>query len=227
MTGNKVFKKPYVVIFADNAEKHLTKAIWSSLSGHELELLNVSDPDELFKVASNAVLILMAVYKIDDENNKWAGDLSNKTRVVADVIAVTDTADEDMRLKLMSCGYDAVFNYSFFEKPDFKNALLSRVEKGFSRLEHRVQQEEYARFKASLAASPDAFIVFDEHRKLFFVSEHYRKAYPRTGMNLVRSSARMRSNTSRPSTLGSFRSSRMTWGITLMSRPAYAPLPKR
>ena len=186
MTENNVYKKPYVVIFGDNEAHDLTKAIWSTLSGYELELINVDHADKLESVASDAVLILMAVDGPDDDNNQWASHLSHKPRVVADIIAVCDPTSDEMRLKVLSCGYDAMFNYSFLDKTDFKRVLLSRVEKGFNRLEHRVQQEEYSRFKASLAASPDAFIVFDENNKLFFVSEHYRKAYPQTGLRLVR-----------------------------------------
>ena len=41
-----------------------------------------------------------------------------------------------------------------------------------------------------------------------------------TGRSLVRSSSRKRRNTSRPSTLGSFKSSKMTAGIILASRLA-------
>ena len=41
-----------------------------------------------------------------------------------------------------------------------------------------------------------------------------------TGIDFVLSSLRRRLNTSRPSILGIFKSIRITWGITLMSRPA-------
>jgi signal transduction histidine kinase len=46
------------------------------------------------------------------------------------------------------------------------------------RLNNRAQHQEYKRFRAALAASPDAFIVFDQNKKVVFVSEHYKRVYP-------------------------------------------------
>lgn len=181
----KNINKPYVVVFGDK-EQGVTKVIWSLLSSHELQLANVSDIDELDEMASGAVLILIAIQGLDDKNTEIALKLAHNPRVVADVIAVTEDAGVDERLKILAMGFDAIFNLDFMDYPDFKTILLNRVEKGFISLENRIQQEEYRRFKASLAASPDAFIVFDENNKLFFVSEHYKKAYPLTGHRLVR-----------------------------------------
>src|SRR5687768_6901618 len=48
-----------------------------------------------------------------------------------------------------------------------------------------------------------------------------------TGRSFVRSSARIRLSTSRPSIFGSLRSSRVTLGSLAMSRPANDPVPKR
>src|SRR6266513_4959194 len=48
-----------------------------------------------------------------------------------------------------------------------------------------------------------------------------------TGTSLVRGSARMRCSTSIPLSLGSFRSSRITAGIVIGSRPACLPVPNR
>ena len=47
------------------------------------------------------------------------------------------------------------------------------------------------------------------------------------GASLVRGSARNRRRTSRPSTLGSFKSSKVTCGMSLVSRPVNLPLPPK
>ena len=86
----------------------------------------------------------------------------------------------------MAEGYDGVFNNEFIEFPVFRKLLEQRINKGIISLRNRQQQEEYKKFKSALSASPDAFIVLDEDKKLFFVSEHYKKAYPKNRDKLVR-----------------------------------------
>jgi len=183
---SKAERRPYVAIFGDNEKQQATKAIWSLLSSHDLKLASVNSVEELEKIAPDAVLIVIRTQGEDDRNNEMARRFLTDPRVVADVIALTEEPDVKERVKILSAGYDSIFNMDFLEWPEFKTVLLNRVEKGYISLENRIQQEEYRRFKASLSASPDAFIVFDENNKLFFVSEHYLKAYPQCGDRLVR-----------------------------------------
>ncbi len=185
----KTERRPYVAIFGDNEKQEAAKAVWSLLSGHDLKLISVNTARELEEIAPDAVLILIVVRGVNDKNNELAQRFLRDPRVVADVVALSGEPDVHARVKILSSGYDAIFRMDFLEYgefPDFKTVLLNKVEKGFISLENRIQQEEYARFKAALAASSDAFIVFDDHRRLFFVSEHYRKAYPLCGGRLAR-----------------------------------------
>ena len=46
-------------------------------------------------------------------------------------------------------------------------------------------EKEYQIFRSALDASSDAFIIFDEQRKIFFVSQHYYDAYPESTPELV------------------------------------------
>jgi signal transduction histidine kinase len=46
--------------------------------------------------------------------------------------------------------------------------------------------KDYKRFRAALDASSSAFIVFDENKKVFFVSKHYYDAYPKSAKKLVK-----------------------------------------
>lgn len=183
---SKAERRPYIAIFGDNERQDATKAVWSVLSSHELKLASVSTLEELEKIAPDAVLILIITQGPEDKNNVLAQRFLRDPRVVADVVAINEEPDAEKRIKILAAGYDSIFSLDLLEYPDFKDVLLSRVEKGFISLENRIQQEEYRRFKAALSASPDAFIVFDENDRLFFVSEHYRKAYPLSGQRLVR-----------------------------------------
>ncbi len=182
----KAERKPYVAIFGDDHSQRLTKTVWTLLSGRDLKLANVKDTNELDEISSDAVIILVKLCGAADKNLNLARHISQNPRVVANIIAVTEDSGPEERMKILAAGYDAIFNFAFMDYPDFRQVLLNRVEKGYTNLENRIQQEEYRRFKAALAASPDAFIVFDQNNKLFFVSEHYRNAYPQSGPKLVR-----------------------------------------
>jgi PAS domain-containing protein len=182
----KTERKPYVAIFGDNKSQRVTKTVWSLLSGYELKLASVDTVAELENIVSDAVLIIVVIQGVNDENIALARRFSHEPQVVADIVALAGDIDKKERIGILANGFDAVYNADFMDYPDFKYVLLNRVEKGFISLENRIQQEEYRRFKAALAASPDAFIVFDQNNKIFFVSEHYQKAYPRSGLRLVR-----------------------------------------
>lgn len=182
----KKTKKPYVVIFGDDEGQSVAKQVWSFLSGNLLQMISAHTVEELEESAQNAVMIMIVTQGVNDKNNDLTMRLARNPRVTGDIVAVTDEKDVGQRVKILAKGFDAIFDVSFMEYPEFKEMLLNRIERGFISLENRIQQEEYRRFKASLAASPDAFIVFDENRKIFFVSEHYRKAYPTAGPRLIR-----------------------------------------
>lgn len=183
---SKAERRPYVAIYGDNEKQEATKAVWSLLSSHELKLASVNSITQLEELAPDAVLIIIRTQGVNDKNNDLAQRFLRDPRVVADIVALSNEPDVEERIKILAWGFDAIFNMDFLDYPDFKNVLLNRVEKGFISLENRIQQEEYRRFKAALSASPDAFIVFDQNNRLFFVSEHYQKAYPLAGRRLVR-----------------------------------------
>ena len=179
-------KNPCVLIFGDGEEKALTKAVWSILSPHNLPLVTVESHEELLDLAAESVLIFIFSQGLNDKNNEIPRILMANRRVVADVVAITDNADFEERLEILGKSYDGLFNIDVIEEPYCQQIVRDRLNKAFIRLENRNRQEEYKRFEAAMAASPDAFIIFDENNRLFFVSEHYKKAYPQSGARLVR-----------------------------------------
>ncbi|MBU0799684.1 MAG: HAMP domain-containing histidine kinase [Alphaproteobacteria bacterium] len=106
--------------------------------------------------------------------------------MISNIVAITSDIDTADRVHILASGFDAIMDISLMDHKDLKQILLNMLDKGRNRLQHRVQHEEYQRFKASLSASPDAFVVLDHERKVFFVSEHYRRAYPKNGHLLKR-----------------------------------------
>ncbi|MCB9995689.1 MAG: PAS-domain containing protein [Rhodospirillales bacterium] len=162
------------------------RAVEGLLSGYGLQLADINTMEDLDRLADDAVLILISLQGVSDGPIDLPRYLRQNPRLVADIVALTEDITPEERSKVLAAGFTSIFNTSFMTLPDFKQILLNRVERGFHCLENRIQQDEYARFKAALSASPDAFILFDKNNKIFFVSEHYRKAYPKSGMKLVR-----------------------------------------
>ncbi len=178
--------KPCIIVYGDREEQIITKGIWSLVAGQDIPILNPNTVEELAEKALEALLILIVIHAEDDPNIELARPLALQKDVVCGIVAITDDATVRQRIKVMAQGFDSIFNTSLMENRDFRRILMNKIEKGMTRLNNRAQEAEYRRFKASLAASPDAFIVFDENRKIFFVSEHYRKAYPQNGYRMVR-----------------------------------------
>ncbi len=179
-------KQPYVLLYGDDDNQTVTKEVWSQLARLEQRVVKAETLEDLENLATGAVLICIVIESEDDPNTGLASHLHSDARVVADIIALTHAEDVSNRIKIMAKGFDAIFNLEFMEYPDFDRILEQKVTNGFTSLENRIQQEEYMRFKAALSASVDAFIVSDEHNRIFFVSEHYRRAYPLSGNKLER-----------------------------------------
>lgn len=184
--GAKKDRKPNVILYGDDGEPSLADLLRTLLAGHDIRLETAVSVEELQCKAPDAALILIRTAGENDPHNDLARLFMQEPRVVADIVALTGARGIEERLRILASGFDAIFNTDFFDYPELRNILMHRVEKGFTGLENRIQQEEYRRFKAALSASPDAFIVFDENRRLFFVSEHYRKAYPLSGSRFER-----------------------------------------
>ncbi|MCM2344993.1 MAG: HAMP domain-containing histidine kinase [Alphaproteobacteria bacterium] len=178
--------KPALVVYDVSPEAALSKAMWSIIAGHDIRFVWAKNQEDLIKEADQAALIVMSTANPGDDNCLIAQSLATNTRVTADLIAFAPNAVVEERIKFLAHGFDYAFNSDFMKVPEFRKVLLQKIERGRLRIETRVLEEEYSRFRASLAASPDAFIVLDENNQLFFVSHHYRRAYPRSAARMVR-----------------------------------------
>jgi signal transduction histidine kinase len=178
--------KSCLIVYGDNKERRIARAIWSLLAGQDVEIVNISALSELQSNAEQALLVLIFIKDKEDENCRLAEMLGQNPDVVADVIALTEDMSKKERLAIITRGFDATFNMDFLENQDFKKVLQNKIEKIRVRQENLTQEKEYRRFRGALDASADASIVFDEKRKIFFVSEHYRRAYPKSADKIVR-----------------------------------------
>lgn len=178
--------KPTLVVHEQIAESPLGKAMWALLAGHDIRFVSTKSREELLKEAINASLIVLGAERPGDESCHLAMSLSANQMVSADIMGFSPNATVEDRVKFLTYGFDYAFNSEFMKFPDFRQVILQKVDRGRVRLENRTQEEEYRRFRASLSASPDAIMVVDQNRKIFFVSQHYKRAYPLSANKLVR-----------------------------------------
>lgn len=174
----KAGEKIVILVYGDNKNKDIAKAIWSSIHGQEIEIVSIETEERLIEKAEDAHLVLIFITDNDDENINLAGKLSRDSLVCADLIAIMEKAGKDQHFKMFSKGFDAIFDLSFTNNKEISSILRHRIEKAGKRLKMYTQAREYEKFRAALDASPDSYIVLDEERRLIFVSNHYRKAYP-------------------------------------------------
>ncbi len=177
--------QPYILVYGDDDQKEATKLIWSSLAGIDIKIKNINDIQSLKELSLGSILTFIVIGD-HGENAEICEVLNREPGLIGDIVGMDYEADTDRRIHLIASGFDTVFNRQMAQSIDFKMIVLRKIEKARIRQTSRIMQEEYRRFRAALAASPDALIVFDDQRRIFFVSEHYKRAYPNIADRLVR-----------------------------------------
>lgn len=176
---------PYILVYGDEADRNVSKILWAAISSTEIKLENANSLDELYKRAPDSLLTVIC-FKPGDEAYDVGLDLANNPSMIGHVMGITASATTEDRVAILASGYDSVFNLEMAASLEFPSVIRHKVEKAKIRQTNRIMQEEYQRFRAALTASPDAFIVFDNDRRIFFVSEHYRRAYPNIADKMIR-----------------------------------------
>lgn len=178
--------KPAVLVYESAEDSPLGKSVWALLAGQDVRFVSMHNREDLFKEAPGAALIILSAKYPGDESCQIAVAMAGNPAVTSDLMGFAPNASVEERVKFLTYGFDYAFNDEFMKFPDFRQVILKKIEKGYLRRDSRIQEEEYRRFRASLSASPDAFIVLDENKKIFFVSHHYKRAYPLSANKLVR-----------------------------------------
>ena len=182
---------PQVLIYGDCEHRELTKTIWLALSNRKIEIITALSHDDILHHAKQCALMVIVTHTTDDQTHKTIRICADDPDVTANIIALTDEVDSHQRIKIMTNGYDSVLDIAMVGNADIHTVLTNRIAKGVQAQQSRVMQDEFARIKAALTASPDAMIVFDSQDRLFFASEHYKIAYPRSAPYLVPGIGRM------------------------------------
>lgn len=179
-------KVPVISIYGDDEQRSLTKLIWEAIPGFDVRLANPSNFNDLLVEASESALVFICVKDANDENVSIASKINQNQGVVADIIAITSEPDVRKRLHMLSTEYDSIYNLDIIGSSEFSRIFLHKLKKGITRLEARVQEDEYTTFLGFLSVCADAFIVFDRQRRIFYVSGHYLELYPRSEPVFVR-----------------------------------------
>jgi signal transduction histidine kinase len=180
-------RKPlrYVLIYGDDKERTTGKMLWSILADPDVKLENIDSIQDLKDKSLDAILTFIVIGK-EAQNGDLAAEISRNLDMPGDVFGITEDADTSARQTLMGKGFDWVLNRAMMDDPNFKAIILKKAERAKHRQVNLIMQQEYRRFRAALTASPDAFIVLDSNKRIFFVSEHYKRAYPNVGKHLIR-----------------------------------------
>ncbi len=177
---------PIISIYGDSGEFELTKLIWDLIPGFDVVVSTPQTKEELFAEAYDSAVVFVLVDEASEANLEIAEQLSRISGVVADIIAITREPDIRKRLHILSAKYDAIYNMEILGLPEFTNIFNHKLKKGIMRLNARLQEDEYNAFLGFLSVSADAFIVFDRQKRIFYVSQHYLKLYPKSRELFVR-----------------------------------------
>jgi len=176
---------PVISIYGDVGHS-LTRMIWELIPGYDVTISNPATPEALYEEAYDSAMVFVVVGSATDENLEIANKLSSINGVVADIIAITPEPDIRKRLHILAAKFDAIYNLDILSTQDFVQIFHHKLKKGIMRLHARLQEDEYTAFLGFLSVSADAFIVFDQQKRIFYVSEHYLRLYPRSREIFVR-----------------------------------------
>ena len=177
---------PVISIYGDHGKFDLTRIIWELIPGFDVVVSTPQTQEELFAEAYDSALVFVIVDEASDENLEIAEKLSEISGVVADVVAITKEPDIRKRLHILSSKYDAIYNLKILNVQEFASIFHHKLKKGIMRLNARLQEDEYYAFLGFLSVSADAFIVFDQQKRIFYVSPHYIKLYPQSREQFTR-----------------------------------------
>lgn len=175
-----------VTVYGDDAGQSISKALKSALSGKDIKLLTPGNAETLEQAAQNSVLVVIAMGAADDRNARLVDLLRDNRLVVADILAFC-TADFGMTpVQLLGKGFDGSVTKSDLNDPAFARYMQNKISMGNRRLSGLVLEEEYRRVCDTLSNAPASMIVFDNDKRVVFVSDHYFRAYPRIADRLIR-----------------------------------------
>lgn len=176
-----------VSIYAEEQGVDIEKKLSQILPQKATKVLMPSDAEMLVQASRNCSLTIVAVWNSTLKNaEKLAKKLSHERMIVNDIIALKMEELEADDITLQSYGFDLTLTQADLERLETKTLLRLCIKKGSQRLRSLLLEEEYRRFSDALSCAPTSVLVFDNDKRLVFVSEHYFRSYPKSAPRLVR-----------------------------------------
>ena len=177
----------HITVYADEGEGTLAAKIKETLNDRNYKILTPGTLENLPQAARNSALVIIDLDNVNPENRNVAQSLRSDRLVAADIIGISQN-DEDTELspKLYLKGYDLFFSWDQLSSAEIKKLLAKRLAIGSHHLSQLLIEEEYRRFSDALSSAPASVMVFDQDKRLVFVSEHYFRAYPKSASRLSR-----------------------------------------
>lgn len=185
------FPKPgdYIIVYGDDADLSVTKIMWGALGSDNVKIKNINDIQDFIELSSSSLLNIICVddtLSPDDDPANRIVRLDTRMQIPGGIVALSRSEDIGQHVKLLAMGYDSTFSLNMAQSIDFHRIISHKVAKTRIRIASQMVEGDYHRFRAAIQASPDAFIVLDPDRRIFYVSNHYTHAYPRVADRLVR-----------------------------------------
>lgn len=173
-----------ICLFGDDKERRLEKFVSEALPHKDIKILKPATEENLLQAAANCSLVVIAVTGL--HNLGYVRKMKENRKIVADIVGLAVSPVEEHELNFFINGFDFVLDYNTCDQVKFGKFLHQRTIMGGRRLNSFLIEEEFRRFSDALSSAPTSVIVFDNEKRIVFVSEHYFRAYPKSAPRLIR-----------------------------------------
>ena len=175
-----------ITIYGDTDSGELNGLINSLTPEKDTRILTPKDEDALAQAAQSSSLILIALQNNNDPAIRLARSLKDNRMVVSDIVAVLLNDDGVDIYEIIAKGFDLCIPITKCKELAFKSIVKQSLKRGTDRLSRLIVEEQVRRFSDALSSAPTSVMVFDQDKRIVFVSEHYYRAYPKSARLLKR-----------------------------------------
>lgn len=187
MQPSLLFEHSNIAIYGDDEFETFSKNIGDALKQEDIRICLPDTLDTLLEASQNCALILICLDTIGDSYLHLAQRIRADHRSACEIVAVARSDNHPaLNASLLLMDYDMFIALSDFTSEDLSKILLKRISYGSQKLSKSIQEEEYRRFRDALSCAPASVMVFDEDKRIVFVSDHYFRVYPKSAPRLIR-----------------------------------------
>lgn len=175
-----------ITVYGDWDDEIVQKTVSRLIPEKDTRILCPTDEEALAQAARNSSLILVCVDDAAHKNARLARFLKEERTVFADVIAILRKGSIEDVMKMQAKRFSVCVPLDLVDSHDFEKTIKNRLKEGGKRLSSMLVEEEFRQFSEALSNAPISIIVFDQDKRIVFVSEHYYRAYPKSAQRLIR-----------------------------------------